>query len=158
MSKNLQLGRGGAEGITEGWIPKVKVVEGPSWGWLVRVPGPRAETGMAVGLTDGNDQETTGRELNDAELAEDATEEGAEPDATGLDAGAVGTEELAAGADEGWLWRAKRWPSWILCAETATGSATAPRTVSFMTARDRLVLRRLVRTVCDECGGESDAP
>ena len=90
---------------------------------------------------DGSDHETE----ESAGAAEDATTEpetAAEPEATADDATAelAGTEaaeettEEAAG-DDAAFWRAKLCLSWT-CAAT-TGSATAPRMVSFMASRRR---------------------
>lgn len=113
--------------MTVGVVPGAKVVDAPSWGCVVRVPATMSEREIAVGLIEGSDHETTGSELNDAE------DTAAEPETT---AEPVATAELAAaGADDAWLWRAKTCLSWTLWAETAaTGSATAPRTASFMGA------------------------
>ena len=89
---NLQFGIGGAFGMPVGVDPTGKVVVAPSWGWVVIVPGPKSESGSAVGLMDGRDHETEGRELKVAEVAaEDVT-----PLAAGTD---VATEPKAATED-----------------------------------------------------------
>lgn len=68
--RSVQLGIGGALGMSVGVLPAGKVVVAPICGWVVIVPGTMSESGSAVGLVEGRDHETEGSELKlDATVA-----------------------------------------------------------------------------------------